>query len=226
MKKKWTLPILLLGLLLLSACSSKPVVSNAQIINPVAVKKIFTASEMVWFGIDFSQVKLVGSAGFTDPHKIRSTYFAAWNTLIQSEPKRYDLKSAFRKSSVIFDTVGVTAVNAAVNPNTLVVETPPRFHPAIIPTMVASYPSSKANQGIGAVFVVESFNKTATLATIHVVLFDIRTREVLLMEKMTAEPGGFGLRNYWAGSIREVIEQIESGYYAAWQQNYGATSTQ
>ena len=68
-------------------------------------------------------------------------------------------------------------------------------------------------------FIVESFDKVSELATIHVTFFDIPSRNILLVEKMSGKPGGFGLRNYWAAAIREVIIRCGKDY-KKWERNY------
>ena len=39
------------------------------------------------------------------------------------------------------------------------------------------------------------------------VLFDPATQEVILQMDMTGKPGGFGLRNYWAGSVYNALKK-------------------
>ncbi|MFT4679987.1 MAG: hypothetical protein ACI9HG_002106, partial [Flavobacteriales bacterium] len=34
------------------------------------------------------------------------------------------------------------------------------------------------------------------------------------------KPMGFGLRNYWAGSIYSVIKQIKSSEYMSWKRHH------
>ena len=38
-------------------------------------------------------------------------------------------------------------------------------------------------------------------------LFDPATQEVILQMDMAGKPGGFGLRNYWAGSVYNALKK-------------------
>jgi hypothetical protein len=70
--------------------------------------------------------------------------------------------------------------------------------------------------GVGVVFIMESFNKEEEKGHMWVVFFDIPTKEVLLMEKMSGAAGGFGWRNYWARTYYNVLKEIEKTQYKAW----------
>jgi hypothetical protein len=45
----------------------------------------------------------------------------------------------------------------------------------------------------------------------------METKEVLLTERMTAPPGGAGMRNYWASSMLKIIEEIKKKEFNVWQ---------
>lgn len=72
-------------------------------------------------------------------------------------------------------------------------------------------------EGIGVTFVVESFNKSTDEASIYVTVFDIKTKNVLILERIIGKPMGIGLRNFWAGAVKHVIKQITTEYYSKWK---------
>ncbi len=72
-------------------------------------------------------------------------------------------------------------------------------------------------EGIGVTFVVESFNKSTDEASIYVAVFDIKTKNVLILERIIGKPMGIGLRNFWAGAVKHVIKQITTDYYSKWR---------
>jgi hypothetical protein len=45
----------------------------------------------------------------------------------------------------------------------------------------------------------------------------MKTGEVLLQQRLRGEPGGIGLRNYWANSVYRIIKDIKYYYYFAWK---------
>jgi hypothetical protein len=44
----------------------------------------------------------------------------------------------------------------------------------------------------------------------------MKTKELLIHERLKEKPSGFGLRNYWAGSIYRVIKEIKKNCYNVW----------
>ena len=46
--------------------------------------------DVIWFGLDFTQAKLIGSEGFNDPVAIKEDYFRKWNHLMISEGDKYE----------------------------------------------------------------------------------------------------------------------------------------
>ena len=49
-------------------------------------------------------------------------------------------------------------------------------------------------------------DKPSAKALYEMVIFDIATREVRCIERVEGHAGGFGLRNFWANTIREVLK--------------------
>ncbi|MBK7572667.1 MAG: hypothetical protein IPI10_13965 [Bacteroidetes bacterium] len=64
-------------------------------------------------------------------------------------------------------------------------------------------------KGYGIVFLVENLDKTSLNASMYITILDLETKNILLTKRMTAKPGGFGFRNYWANTIYEILKQIE-----------------
>ncbi|MFH1321638.1 MAG: hypothetical protein ABII90_13430 [Bacteroidota bacterium] len=58
--------------LLLSLIS--PLLSFNQPLFSQSASDIFSSSEIVWCGLDYSHVKLVGSIGFIDPYEIKNKF--------------------------------------------------------------------------------------------------------------------------------------------------------
>lgn len=60
-------------------------------------------------------------------------------------------------------------------------------------------------EGVGLVLIAKFLDKLEDTAYYDLVLFDIATREVELQKLVFGKAGGFGLRNYWAGSIHDIL---------------------
>jgi hypothetical protein len=46
------------------------------------------------------------------------------------------------------------------------------------------------------------------------------TRKVLITEKFSGKPGGFGLRNYWAKPVFEIMMKSSAAAYKNWESQY------
>jgi hypothetical protein len=63
-------------------------------------------------------------------------------------------------------------------------------------------------------------NKTLNEAYFHIVIFRLSDNEILIHERLRGEPIGMGLRNYWAGALYKVMEQVEKKHYMQWKKTY------
>lgn len=178
---------------------------------------IFNTSELTWYGLDFSSIKLIGPDGFTDVTTIKEIYFAEINNLVRIEPEKYDLRKSFHKSKVTIDLNMVKERNKTPDVTKLVLDHFEEY--AIdedqVSKIVGSY-KTEAKSGIGVVFIMEKFVKLEEAGYMWVVFFDISTKNILLMENMTGKAGGFGWRNYWARTFFSVLKEIEKTRYNLW----------
>src|SRR5689334_5179890 len=166
-------------------------------------KDVFTASEITWFGLDFTKAQFVGSfnqfadAGETGGQAIRDKFIPGWNDIVINERTKYNLKEAYKKSNVIYEPNLVAKRNAAINPDKMLTlnEEEGKVTKEEISKIISQYKSDK--KGIGLVYVIETYSKADEKGEIWVTFFDIATRKVLITEKFTEKPGGFGLKNFW-----------------------------
>ena len=178
-------------------------------------QKDFNAAEVVWYGLDFTQAKLVGSAGFTNPEHIRNDFFDSWNSLIMMEASKYDLKGAFRKSGLKYDLEMIKSLNKNVDYTELVQDKTHSIKKEDVENAVKQYALDQ-KEGYGISFVVESYDKIQEKAFVWVTIFDAATKNVLVTERMEGKPSGFGLRNYWSGAIYRIITEINKVKYKSW----------
>jgi len=171
----------------------------------------------VWLGLDFSNTKLLGREGFNDPKKIIDYYFIAWNQLIFDEGEKYDVKKAFKLKQMYTDDSYFDAINSTVKLNELFVDRSYSLSESDINNIVEEYNFSNIKQTIALVFIVERLDKAKEQAVFWVTLINSRTKEIILTERMIGKPGGFGFRNYWAGSIYDIIKQIKKKKSKEWK---------
>lgn len=180
---------------------------------------------VVWLGIDFSQVQLVGDFshfgghGSKDPGDLQSEYFPSWNRLLMNEPEKYDLKEFFRRRDLDVNINIVMERNDMADTDKMLTYSPKYFRKDDIREIIESY-DLEGEEGLGLLFIAESLNKIDTEAYFHVVILNMSTKEVLLSERLRGQPSGFGIRNYWAGAIYEILKNIDSRYYRLWRSKY------
>ncbi|MFT3826156.1 MAG: hypothetical protein QM731_19695 [Chitinophagaceae bacterium] len=188
------------------------------------LKDVFSSSEspLFYYGVDFTKAKLIDDAA-ANPQDIKERQFAGINDVVVNEPKKYDLAAAFQKSSIDHDLGPIHKKNETVNPEDIKSTTSAdynRFKASDIEGVIKGLETGD-KKGVGLVFVVEAMSKTQKAASIWVTLFDIKTKKVLLTERMEGTAGGFGFRNYWAASIKDVMSDIEKKKFKEWKAKYG-----
>jgi len=194
--------------------------------NAQSEKDVISAREITWLGLDFSKALFVGSftqfaeAGEQSGSEIKQKYVPGWNDLVANERQKFDLKKAYSKDNVIYDLDIVTKRNAAIDVGkmTSMNAQDDRLKKDDIVKVVSQYKTGK--KGIGLVYIVDTFDKPDEKGVIWVTFFDMATHKVLIAEKFTAKPGGFGLRNYWAKTIFEVMTKSSADAYENWAKAY------
>lgn len=204
---------LMLSLLLISSITFK-----AQ-----DVSKVFSATEVVWFGMDFTKATFVGQfdqgmgAMPATGGDMKNKWCAQWNNLVATEQQNFDFKKALSKESIYYDIASVNALNTKLDPDKCMNLNPGKIERSAIDGMVKKYSSADKKQGVGLVFIIENFNKGAQVADVYVTFFDIATKKILICEKMSGAARGVGMRNYWAGAIKAIIKELGSGTFNSWK---------
>jgi hypothetical protein len=178
--------------------------SGSQAQTPTDV--LAHGSSVTFFGVDFSKCKGVMLGATAE--EMRDKYFPAINNLLIVEVDKYNVKKALFKSEVISDPREVNRLNMTIDIQKFSVysisEIPP-LDSNTIAKVVHSY-NLKDNKGIGLVFVAESLDKTKEIGTYYLVYFSMPEGKVILSEKVHGSPGGFGVRNFWARTISNILQ--------------------
>lgn len=188
-------------------------------------KDVFTSKSIVWYGLNFTEAKMVGQfdqamgAGPASALDLKNKWMPNWNGLIQTEPKNFKIAEAFQKDEVFYDVTPTEKANYAINTDDLMSFNSFKFTDAqkTVAKVISKLGQGEKTEGIGVTFVVESFNKSTDEASIYVAVFDIKTKNVLILERIVGKPMGIGLRNFWAGAVKHVIKQITADYYSKWR---------
>lgn len=165
---------------------------------------------VVWSGLDYSMVRMVGPGQFNDPGAIFPGMLEAWNNLFLLERIRFVEKAT--KKRVITDIGGVTEANKAATGKQII--NSPGPDDAVEKSHISAQDIAKAvrsykletKSGLGVVFLVDRLVKVDKRAqgAVYVVYFDIASREVLFTQRKVSKPTGFGFRNYWFRVIKDA----------------------
>ena len=162
---------------------------------------------ITWIGIDYSVAKFVGAAGFTDAEELPK-YLLAWNDFVITEPDKYDVKKALGVPSVTIDLAYTYATNKELDTKAMIQEEAYEISQEQAEAVAKSYDLSKI-EGTVALLVAECYNKKVTKGSHWLVMIDAQSSEILSAERFVEKPGGFGLRNYWARTIYELLGSKE-----------------
>lgn len=192
-------------------------------------KDVFSKPDMVWFGLNFAEAKMVGNfaqvgeAGESSSKELRDKWMPSWNGLIIGEPQNFKFAETYEKENIITDINSTEKMNHAISLGSLTQNEMFSFSDPqkSIKNVVSKLHSNEKKDGLGLVYVVESFNKNTQIATIYVTIFDIATKNILITEKIEGKGTGIGLRNYWAGAVKVINKEIKTDYYKKWKKTYG-----
>jgi hypothetical protein len=184
--------------------------------------KVYSASEIVWFGMDFTKAKFVGQfdqgmgAMPATGGDMKNKWIPQWNNLVASEQQNFDFKKALDKD-IYYDIATMNSLNSKIDPDKCMDVNPGKISKADVEAAVKHYSSDNKKEGVGLAFLVENFNKGAQVADVYVTFFDIASKKVLICEKMSGAAKGIGMRNYWAGAIKTIIKDLGNGTFKSWK---------
>lgn len=183
---------------------------------------LFSETTVYYLGIDFSHVQLIGNFsqayGFGEQNSqaIRDNYFPAWNDVIIDERNKYDIAGMLRKEHVVYNPEMIQEINQNADAEKLEVYNAETYSNDQITQFVSEY-GPQEESGIGVLFIAESLSKVDKKAVFHFVAINMSSRNIILQERIEGVPSGIGIRNYWAGSVYDIIQQIKKSYYRKWE---------
>ena len=160
------------------------------------------SGDIVFLGIDYSLVRfsyIDESAAYT----IRT--LPEINRLFVTEAKKYDIGKLMGKSVVKTDFDYVNNVAYNLPDGQIISNEDYKINVDDVLALISKYPDS-TDDGVGLVFVAENMNKKNATGSYYVTFFNLKTKEVIAACRKTGKAGGFGMRNYWAGSIYNLMK--------------------
>lgn len=181
---------------------------------------------MTWLGVDFSEVRFIGPAtgwgevSTKSPTEMRDKYFPEWNNLIVNEWKNFKIEEAVGRTELDQDIRAVSKANERSNKKEIFSESISDYQlldEAMIKAMVKKYDFGDKT-GLGFLLVAEGMSKGREEASYWATFVDMKTKNVVFTKRITGKAGGFGFRNYWAGSMKSVFKTMKKEF-KNWKRN-------
>jgi|SoiMethySBSTD1v2_1073268.scaffolds.fasta_scaffold156775_3 hypothetical protein len=202
---------------MLSILLTLPVFSQdkADVFNP--------SIEITWLGLDFSGAKFIGDRERLGSESDIRHLIDAINELMITEADKYNVAAAIQRKTVD-NEIEVTNEHNAELDVLAMISTDGKDHIHLNRSQVEEIISSydfKGKSGIGLMFNVESFNKLLEEGSFWITFVTMGSKEVLFTERLTAPPAGFGMRNFWAGSVNGILAKIKKKEFENWRKKHG-----
>lgn len=201
---------------------------SALAVDKKARHPLMNSDSVAWAGIDYSMVRMLGTDDFRKPEVIFPDMLDKWNARFVNQLLPRTEQALKRR--VIVDVEGIAGRNRLASTNQIIRLNPgriSRFAPAPfqyladtawlnkpmisqtnIAEAVRSYELSNQN-GLGLVLIVDRLVKRTERGWVHVVFFDVATREVISSEYRGYKAGGGGFQNHWFTVIKEATARLK-----------------
>ncbi len=202
---------------------------SPAIVSAQTIKDFFNDKgiALTYLGIDYYKNRLINDPG-ANPSDIKTRLYNSMNEVVVNEmPKNYDIAGAFNRGSFVnSDISAVTARNDKVEAKDISSASEADFNRLTEADIAAEIKalSIKDKDGVGLVFVMEAMKKEEkkSYGSVWVVLVDMKSKKVLMAERMEQEAAGFGFRNFWVSIIKKSLVEIEKKKYKVWKSKYGS----
>jgi hypothetical protein len=163
---------------------------------------IQNVKSITWYGLDFSKAKLEND--FKQPKEVKQAYINGWNEYVSSP--QADIRTLLKKEHLDVDLSIVTERNLNF------VNFPEQLKKGIISQMISEYKVHKT-EGIGLVFIVDSFDKSQEKAFVWVTFFDIASKKVLLTEQESGKPKhSSSMVLHWGTAMLDIMSKVPEFY--------------
>jgi hypothetical protein len=176
------------------------------------VNTVLSATEIVYYGWDFSQFKMFAADKISDADVILKDFIPTWIGMLN---ERYppDQVAIHYKKKVTPNMVSVQDRIKKLTPDDIVTYMNYDFSIDTVKKVVGSY-NLPEQSGIGLSIILESYNKSERYVTGYVTFFDIQSREILWSTKMKGLPGSkWGFTKYLFEGFVELYHYFVNDYY-------------
>lgn len=196
-------------------------ISSMNLLAQFTANDVFNPkTPITWLGVDFSEVRFIGPAtgwgevSTKSPTEMRDKYFPEWNSLIINEFEKFKIEDAVARLELDKNIDAVSKANEKTNKKELFSENISDYQSLdeeTIKSMLKKYDFS-GKDGLGFLLVAEGMSKGREEASYWATFVDMRTKKVLFTKRITGKALGFGFRNYWAGSMKNVFKTMKKEF--------------
>lgn len=170
---------------------------------------------VTWLGVDFSNVKYRVSGTGEKTRLYFKDYAKRINDQVATDHHRYYFPIAFRKDFV-YDTKAIDQLNEKIDGASVIVESKKELDhltSAKIKYIVSKYTFPESMQGVGLVFIYDSMSdKGDNYASFWMAYIDIKTKEVLFLKRVEAEPQGPTFEESYGHTILQGLRKTKSDF--------------
>lgn len=185
------------------------------------------STPLTYLGIDYAKNRLINDPG-GNASDIKNRLYNSMNLVVVDEMgKNFKVAEAFgRSGGVNADITAVTARNEKINANDILSSNTDDFSRLSEADIAAEVKALniKDKSGIGLVFIMEGMKKVdkKNYGSVWVVLIDMKTKKMLMTERMEQDVMGFGFRNMWVSVVKKSLVEIDKKKYKGWKSKYGS----
>lgn len=179
--------------------------------NYTTQKDVFEATEITFYGYDFSHFKLAETKRMLDENI--KTLVPGVIGFLNEHTTENDLQKRFKKERVKFSFDHMQTVVKNIKNEDIVSMVKHNIHADSIQSIINSY-NINEKEGIGFVVIVECFEKITKRSTAYFVFFDIASKKIIMSDYFGGkEADGYGLINYWGVGMNATFGKYIADVY-------------
>ena len=152
------------------------------------------------YGVDFTHAKVYAAEESVEQF---AQAFEGINMLLITEPGKYDFASMIGGYRTTLCLDPMMKLLSSCDYSDL--KTYNREFPEIDCAQCVKSYDLPQTEGMGVVLIAKLLDKPNKLAIYSVVIFDIATRDIVAEMEVGGYAGGFGLKNYWARTVYNIL---------------------
>lgn len=171
---------------------------------------VYKTGPITFLGIDYRFVEITDQT--ISQQDLLTKYIPDWNDIVLREKDKFDFNKALHRGNVIFANDVAAKVNSKIDRD---LHSKSELQESQINNISQDY-DLNGKAGVGFILVMRKMDKNEKEASAYAVFIDMASRDILDVRKVSGKPGGFGVRNYWANALGNILEDMH-GNWQKWR---------